>query len=74
VEQKKVGVDFFETNASDSPPFDPKLMFFAFLKFRFRSIKLVQNLHPRAVLATCGAKKLAVDFFEMNAPNPPRLT
>src|SRR5579859_817839 len=42
--------------------------------FRFRSPKLVRNPSPRAVLPTSGAKKVAVDFFQSNAPNPPRLT
>src|SRR5579859_4846830 len=45
-----------------------------FLLFRFWSPKLVQNPTPRAVLATCGAKKVAVDCFESNAPNPRLLT
>src|SRR5579859_1342420 len=45
-----------------------------FSQFRFRPTKLVRNLTPRAVLATSGAKKVAVDFFESNAPNTPRLT
>jgi hypothetical protein len=43
-----------------------------FLQFWFRSTKLVRNLPPWAVLATCGAKKLTVDFFETHATNPPR--
>ena len=45
-----------------------------FSQFRFRSPKLVRNPTARAVRATCGAKKVAVDFFQSNAPNPPRLT
>ena len=45
-----------------------------FSQFRFWSPKLVQNPTPRAVLATSGAKKVAVDFFQSNAPNPRRLT
>src|SRR5579859_7638900 len=45
-----------------------------FSEFRFWSPKLVPNPTPWAVLATRGAKKVAVDFFESNAPNPPRLT
>src|SRR5579859_5097049 len=45
-----------------------------FSEFRFRSPKLVRNPTPRAVQATCGAKKFCVDFCESNAPNPPRLT
>src|SRR5579859_457995 len=45
-----------------------------FSQFRFWSPKLVQNPTPRAVLATSGAKKVAVDFFQSNAPNPPRFT
>src|SRR5579859_3427758 len=45
-----------------------------FSQFRFRSTKLVRNPTLRAVLVTCGAKKVAVAFFESNAPNPPRLT
>src|SRR5579871_2237047 len=43
-------------------------------QFCFRSTKLVRNPTPRAVLATCRAKKVAVAFFESNASNPPRLT
>ena len=54
--------------------FDPKLISGVFSQFLFRSTKLVRNPTPRAVLATCGAKKVAVDFFESNAPNPTRLT
>jgi hypothetical protein len=34
----------------------------------------MRNPPPRAVLATSRAKKLAVEFFETNAPNPPDLT
>src|SRR5579871_4711600 len=45
-----------------------------FWHLRFRSPKLVRKLTPRAVLATCSAKKNSVDLFESNAPNPPRLT
>src|SRR5579859_3563709 len=45
-----------------------------FSQFRFRSPKLVRNPTPRAVLATSGAKTIAVDFLESNAHNPPRLT
>src|SRR5579859_1967192 len=45
-----------------------------FSQFRFRSPKLMRKLTPRAVLATCAAKKNSVDLFESNAPNPPRLT
>src|SRR5579859_6943069 len=45
-----------------------------FSQFRFRSPKLVRNPTPRAVLATSGAKTIAVDFFESNAHNPPHLT
>src|SRR5579859_4506908 len=45
-----------------------------FSQFWFRSPKLVRNPTPRAVLATSGAKKVAVHFCESNAPNPPCLT
>src|SRR5579871_3288638 len=42
-----------------------------FSRFRFRSPKLVRNPSPRAVLATSGAKKVAVDFFQSNDPIHP---
>jgi hypothetical protein len=44
-----------------------------FSLFRFWSTKLMRNPTSRAVLSTCGAKKVAVDFFESNAPNPTSL-
>src|SRR5579871_4940217 len=71
---KKVAVDFFRIEHTQFSPFDPKLMSGVFSQFRLRSPKLVRNPTPRAVLAISGAKKVAVDFFELNAPNPPRLT
>src|SRR5579859_7407010 len=45
-----------------------------FSQFWFWSTKLVRKPASRAVLATCEAKKVAVDLFESNAPNPPHLT
>jgi hypothetical protein len=65
---------FLRIERSQSTLFDPKLMSGVFSQFRFRSPKLVRNPTPRAVLATRGVKKVVVDFFESNAPNPPRLT
>jgi hypothetical protein len=58
-------------------PIDPRLTrnscLVCFHSFGF-SQKTRANPTPRAVLATCGAKKVAVAFFESNTPNPPRLT
>src|SRR5579859_4252909 len=45
-----------------------------FSEFRFWSPKLMPNPTPWVVLTTRGPKKVAVDFFESNAPNPLRLT
>src|SRR5579859_3992005 len=73
VERKKLQL-IFRIERTQSTPFDPKLMSGVFSQFRFRSPKLVRNATTRAILATCGAKKITVDFFESNAPNPPRLT
>src|SRR5579859_8071880 len=73
VERKKLQL-IFRIERTKSTPFDPKLMSGVFSQFRFRSPKLVGNLTPRAVLATCAAKKNSVDLFESNAPYPPRLT
>src|SRR5579859_6638099 len=48
-----------------------------FSQFRFWSPKLVQNPTPRAVLASCGAKKIAVDIFRIkrtqSTPFDPKL-
>ena len=49
-------------------------MFVAFSEFRFSTVQTSQSSPWRAVLATFGTKKLAVEFFATNAPNPPRLT
>src|SRR5579859_7271228 len=65
---------FFRIERTQSTSFDPKLMSGVFSEFRFRSPKLVPNPTPWAILGTRGAKKVAVDFFESNAPNPPRFT
>src|SRR5579859_5573793 len=45
-----------------------------FSQFWFWSTKLVRKPTSRAILSTCEEKKVAVDLFEWNAPNPPRLT
>ncbi len=57
-------VVFFQIKHTQSTPFDPKLMSGVFSQFLFRSTKLVGNRTPRTVLATSGAKKVAVDFIE----------
>jgi hypothetical protein len=116
---KKLAAEFSATNAPNPPHFDPKLVFVAFLEFRFRrnngaklarevviatlEQKILQLNFPqrttqstlfepkthvccffsvrfdekraklarRAVLATFGTKKLAVEFSAMNAPIHP---
>src|SRR5579859_41005 len=64
----------FSNRMTQSTLFHPKLMSGVFSQFRFGSPKLMRNLTARAARATCGAKKVAVDFSELNAPNSPRLT
>jgi hypothetical protein len=73
VERKKLQL-IFRIERTQSTLFDPKLVSAVFWQFRFRSTKLVRKPAPRAILATSGAKKVAVDFFKANAPNAPPLT
>ena len=64
----------FHNRPTQTISFDSKLMFSAFSGVSVSVPKTVQKATGRAAMDTFGTKKLAVDFFAMDAPYPCRLT
>jgi hypothetical protein len=70
---KKLAVQIFCNERTQSTPFDQRLMFLAFLGVSV-STEQRRKLALEGVLATFGTKNLQLNFSATNAPNPPRLT
>jgi hypothetical protein len=70
LERKNLQLIFFETNAPN-PPRLTKTHVWCVFEVSVSVDKTRAKPAPGAVLAMVEMKKLVVDFFAMNAPNPP---